>query len=163
MLIGSRILIPLDKNAVTFGKQKTSYWLALKILVECQGLPGKRIAIARQARRARARLASWEQLLSAQERAYRIGSRPQRGNDLRERKQCQYRQNIPRFCRKHRHPSRRLDNAAQLRWEPLMLETTQAGELMRARPRRRQQSTLKKGRATSLGADGHHRRSIHPF
>src|SRR5262245_45608774 len=52
MLIGSRILIPLDKNSVTFGKQKTGYWLALKILVECQGLPGKRIANARLARRA---------------------------------------------------------------------------------------------------------------
>src|SRR5262245_45107432 len=51
MLIGSRILIPLDKNSViTFGKQKTSYRLALKILVECQGLLGKRIANARLAR-----------------------------------------------------------------------------------------------------------------
>jgi len=37
MPIGSRILIPLDKNGVVFGNQKTSYWLSLKILVECQG------------------------------------------------------------------------------------------------------------------------------
>src|SRR5262245_43003049 len=53
MLIGPRILIPLDKHGVAFCNQETSYWLALKILVECQGLPLKRIANALFTRRAR--------------------------------------------------------------------------------------------------------------
>ena len=155
MLIGPRILIPLDKNSVALCNQES------QLLADAQDT-GRVSRFARQtyseysarSPRGRARSASSEQQLPAQERQYRNGLRPQRDNDLRERKPCLYRQDIPRFCRKHRHPSRRLDSAAQLRWEPRILEPLRAREQMRERPRRRQSLAPKERRAASLNADG---------
>ena len=34
MLVGSRVLIPLDKNGITLGNKETRDWLAIEILIE---------------------------------------------------------------------------------------------------------------------------------
>jgi hypothetical protein len=52
MLVGSLVLIPLDKNGITLRYQETGYMMAIEVLVEGQSLASERVANAGLAGRA---------------------------------------------------------------------------------------------------------------